>query len=249
MNSEWLKAIRLAECSHIISHIPPNAKILEIGAGAGWQAEYMKNLGYEVEAVDIEYGIYSSIKIFPIKNYNGRDLPYSNDRFDLIFSSNVLEHVIEIDDLMREMRRVLKPGGVAIHLMPSVSWRIFTIATHYIFLIKYVLLFMTRNPIEKNGISSNYVKASLSEKIIRILVPRRHGECGNFVSEIFLYSRRRWLKAFSRHGWKVIGGGGSAIFYTGYSVSGSIISLKIRKLLSRVFGSGSEIYVVIDNAK
>jgi SAM-dependent methyltransferase len=45
-------------------------------------------------------------------------LPYPADHFDLVICSHVLEHVPDDRSAMRELCRVLRPGGVAILLVP-----------------------------------------------------------------------------------------------------------------------------------
>lgn len=42
-------------------------------------------------------------------------LPYGDGAFDLVYSTNVLEHVQDLRGAFREMRRVLAPGGFAHH--------------------------------------------------------------------------------------------------------------------------------------
>lgn len=46
------------------------------------------------------------------------DIQYSDDFFDVIYCSHVLEHVVDDRKAMREFRRVLKPDGWAILLVP-----------------------------------------------------------------------------------------------------------------------------------
>lgn len=46
------------------------------------------------------------------------DLSFNNDQFDIIFCSHVLEHVEADRKAMKELYRVLKPGGFAILLVP-----------------------------------------------------------------------------------------------------------------------------------
>jgi len=49
------------------------------------------------------------------------DLPFEDQTFDLIWCSHVLEHVEQDRQAMRELHRVLKPGGLAIVQVPI--WR------------------------------------------------------------------------------------------------------------------------------
>jgi SAM-dependent methyltransferase len=46
------------------------------------------------------------------------DLPFPDDSFDVILCSHVLEHVVDDRKAMRELYRVLRPGGWALVLVP-----------------------------------------------------------------------------------------------------------------------------------
>lgn len=46
------------------------------------------------------------------------DIQYPDDSFDVIFCNHVLEHVTDDQQCMRELRRVLRPGGLAIMQVP-----------------------------------------------------------------------------------------------------------------------------------
>jgi len=41
----------------------------------------------------------------------GRELPYDNDFFDLVFDNSALEHILDLDKALSEIARVTKPGG------------------------------------------------------------------------------------------------------------------------------------------
>jgi SAM-dependent methyltransferase len=43
--------------------------------------------------------------------YDGKTIPFDNDTFDSILTSEVLEHVFNLEPIMQELCRVLKPGG------------------------------------------------------------------------------------------------------------------------------------------
>ena len=45
--------------------------------------------------------------------------------FDLIFSSNLLEHIPDLNRCLEECRRVLKDDGLMLHTMPSRWWKLF----------------------------------------------------------------------------------------------------------------------------
>ncbi len=56
--------------------------------------------------------------------YDGYSLPFENNRFDGIFSSEVFEHVFNLEHMIGELNRVLKPGGKMLVTCP------FAIAEH-----------------------------------------------------------------------------------------------------------------------
>lgn len=55
----------------------------------------------------------------PIAVGAGEHLPYPDGSFDLITCLDVLEHVASTDDVLMEMRRVLKPGGTVLTTIPN----------------------------------------------------------------------------------------------------------------------------------
>jgi len=50
-------------------------------------------------------------------------IPFPDMYFDLVFSDQVFEHVLEQEVAFREIHRVLKKGGVSIHVIPA-KWQI-----------------------------------------------------------------------------------------------------------------------------
>lgn len=78
--------------------------------------------------------------------YNGKNIPFQDGHFDSVFSSEVFEHIFNLEDILKELNRVLKNGG---HLLITCP---FSICEHEVpndfaryssYAIKYLL--------EKNG--------------------------------------------------------------------------------------------------
>lgn len=55
-------------------------------------------------------------KMFVVK---GRRLPFSNNKFDLVTAIDVLEHIKDDLGTLEEIKRVLKPNGIGIFLVPA----------------------------------------------------------------------------------------------------------------------------------
>ena len=123
MNLQHLKAIRDYELDLVQALMPLGGRILEVGSGAGWQAQRLADQGRSIVALDVPTSNYTHVRAYPPVLYDGERIPIAGDTFDVVFSSNVLEHVDNLIFLSAELRRVLKPGGLAIHVLPTPSWR------------------------------------------------------------------------------------------------------------------------------
>ena len=129
---EHLQQLRLSELESIFPLLPKKGDLLEIGAGTGWQSKVLAEHGYVVQAVDLDSSTYKAERVWPVKDYDGKILPYDNETFDIVFSSNVMEHIPHVVDFQSEIQRVLKEDGIVIHLIPSSSWRTWTNITQFI---------------------------------------------------------------------------------------------------------------------
>jgi SAM-dependent methyltransferase len=125
-----LEAIRRHELDVVLLLLPDSGRVLEIGAGAGWQAKYLANRGYIVSAIDLPSSNYLENRIWPVIDYDGSKIPFDDNTFDVIFSSNVLEHIPNVYAFQEEIHRVLKQDGRVIHVLPSSSWRFWTNIAH-----------------------------------------------------------------------------------------------------------------------
>jgi hypothetical protein len=117
----------------ILAHVPPGARLAEIGGGEPVVAAALAELGYEVTVVDpydgagngpTEYEQY--VRQFPsvklVKERFGTHLPWLEDTFDAVYSVSVLEHLPadEIAAVFAGMQQFLRRGGHSIHCIDSV---------------------------------------------------------------------------------------------------------------------------------
>lgn len=124
-----LREIRERELAMVVRLFPPGSRILEIGGGSGWQAKRLSDLGYDVTSIDIVTSVYLHDRVFDVQVYDGKAVPFGDSSFDAVFSSNALEHIELIEPYQHELLRVVKRNGRAVHLIPSSSWRAWTIVT------------------------------------------------------------------------------------------------------------------------
>jgi SAM-dependent methyltransferase len=239
--------IRIYELEQVLPFMPAGCSILEIGAGAGWQAKVLADKGFQVTAIDIASSRYRADQIWPVIDYDGEQIPFPDHSFDVVFSSNTLEHIPHVVTFMDEVGRVLKPGGVAIHVMPSGVWRFWTMVTHYAYL-PYYLKKGTRSVLARARAADVGIVKILGEELYELFVPSRHGERGTVVTELYLFSRPAWLALFQKSHWKVAQAYPNRLFYTGHGFFGGRLGIKSRRRLSSLLGSACNIFVLEPNA-
>lgn len=247
-NVEFLHVIREFEYIKIIDRFTPGARILEIGGGTGYQAKRLAEDGYTVDSIDIPNSNYANQLEFPVQAYDGRNIPFPDNSFDVVFSSNVLEHVLDLTYLQKEMKRVLKPGGYCVHIMPTGAWRFWTNLAHYTELFQCLVGLVPR--LFPKGVSRQALFDSAS--VLRLMagtakhyaIVPRHGETGNAISEITTFSSRHWRQQFLDHLFTIDEATPAGLFYTGHMVLGSHLSLNTRQKLAKWLGSACVIYVI-----
>ena len=107
---------------------PPNNKqkprILDIGCGNGSLSNFLAQQGYEVVGVEeSESGVKLANQTFPNCRFiqgSIYDLPYSEigDKFDIVISVEVIEHLFYPRELVRSAKKCLKPNGRLIMTTP-----------------------------------------------------------------------------------------------------------------------------------
>lgn len=232
---------RLAELDLIKSWIKPGMKVLEIGGGNGFQANILNSWGCNVTSIDLASRNLSRKEYYNVQEYNGKDIPMPANHFDLIFSSNVLEHVEQLPELFNEMRRVLKPSGLLIHILPTVSWRTWTSIAHYGFIVKYLFFRekachgMSKAPSATSVLSFRGVK--------RLLWAGPHGVYPSSISELHYFRKKAWRDVFTRNGFIIKAIFANHLFYTGYNLF-PVVTISMRKKIAPILGSSCNIFVM-----
>jgi SAM-dependent methyltransferase len=233
MDLAHLEQLRLQELEEVLPHLPRGARVLEIGAGTGAQARELAARGWSADAVDLASSPYARARLFPVRDYDGRTLPFPDASFDVVFSSNALEHIAELDEFLTETRRVLRSGGIAIHVQPTATWRLWTTLALY-----------AVRPWQRARGAGGPSGAGPGPRAPGALSPRRHGEHGNAWSELYLFSRCRWRRLFRRARFSVTAERPGRLFYTGCSLLGDRLTMATRRRLSRVLGSSTRVWIL-----
>ena len=102
------------------SSVPASsAKILDCGCGLGRLVNALRNNGISAFGCDTPDSLQSVSDIFKLISFRPYRLPFDDDTFDVVLTNSILEHVHDHRALYLEIKRILKPGGCAIHIFPS----------------------------------------------------------------------------------------------------------------------------------
>jgi SAM-dependent methyltransferase len=242
--STMLEQVRAAEWEDVKHLFRPGMRVLDLGGGSGYQASLMSEYGCEVVSIDICRRPPETMH-FPVAIYDGLHIPATDGSFDAVFSSNVLEHIRSLPPILRELERVLRADGFALHIMPSATWRVWTTVTAFVYLFQRAT--GLRPAPSAQGIRETQEMASLNgplaswwRRVGQAFAP--HGEYANALVEVYYFSRRRWIRVFESNGWAVVGTARGGIYYSGYMALPSQ-NIARRKRLARVLGSSATIFV------
>jgi SAM-dependent methyltransferase len=108
--------------SHIVGRLPEDQpRILDVGCGTGANLELLGQFG-SAEGVDVSVQALEFCRargLTEVREGEAERLPFDDESFDLVTGLDVVEHLD--DDLagLREMYRVLRPGGYALVFVPA----------------------------------------------------------------------------------------------------------------------------------
>lgn len=98
----------------VLAEYSPHSKILDLGAGNSPFKKYI-NKNTCPNLISTDFGLFEMIDVTADLNEN---IPFKSDYFDVVIISNVLEHLVEPQQILKECFRILKPGGVVIGQTP-----------------------------------------------------------------------------------------------------------------------------------
>lgn len=240
---------RAEEFNRVKNFFCGGLRVLEIGGGNGYQASLISAMGASVVSIDVVEPSVCDNVYFPVRVYDGQNLPFPDNYFDVVFSSNVLEHIGDLRTTLREIHRVLKPDGRAIHILPTPAWRVWTSLSHYMHVAQRVVgkvvdvakgQHMGHMEFGTKGVVRRH---TVRHTLMRVLGIAPHGEYSSAISELWYFSRRRWLRLFEQYGFCMVDDYPGGVFYTGHGVFPSL-SLQERQKLARALGSATRVYVL-----
>jgi SAM-dependent methyltransferase len=124
----WYRALHRIVFDALDRHLPDwrERRILDAGCGTGAILQRLgnpeRNVGVDLAPEAIEFCRQRGLT--NVQQADIAALPFADESFDAVISSSVLYHdwVKDIDAAMRELKRVLRPGGFLFLVLPAFSF-------------------------------------------------------------------------------------------------------------------------------
>lgn len=127
IDAERMVLISKFLCQSASQNNSSDLRLLDIGSGFGFFSLCARKNGFEV--VSINPGEYENLVYAELFNMNGytaniqegmfEDFKFSIESFDVVIASQVLEHVKHPREMVSEIERILKPGGILVIAVPN----------------------------------------------------------------------------------------------------------------------------------
>lgn len=105
-------------------YITPNTRVLELGSGLGEFTEELVKTGVDIVGLELTPELITKakerIKNVVFKEGDAHHLPFKDNVFDFVVGNAILHH-LDLQQALREIRRVLKDGGKIIFFEPNLA--------------------------------------------------------------------------------------------------------------------------------
>lgn len=207
------QSLREREIDAVFRDVPDDTfnEALELGAGDGAQSRIIARYAKSVLCTDLNPERLAQ-EPYPKVTYDICDaekLPYESGRFDLIYSSNLLEHLAEPKLALLEMHRVLRDNGVMVHVIPNRFWKLLHLALFYpnqmASMAEIALSRERRRNLGQIDERGNNLRRQQPSFIGRNLWPAVHGEHRSHWTEFVRMGGSYWERTFSQAGFQPAG--------------------------------------------
>lgn len=122
-DSYWSKGA-IVRVKKIIKLIGRDKKVLDVGCYDGFVGEIIKKKNNDVYGLDASMNCVEAAQKKGIKAHIGdleKEFPFESNFFDTVVAGEIIEHILDTNFFIDEIKRVLKPDGELIITTPNVA--------------------------------------------------------------------------------------------------------------------------------
>ena len=119
----WLmRGRRMIVLDNLARYSSPGARVLELGCGSGIFVGELADAGFDSSGLDISADAVHFGQLQGVRNLAvlaGHRIDFPDDTFDAVLSLDVIEHLEHEEWALKEIERVVKPGGLVVIMAPA----------------------------------------------------------------------------------------------------------------------------------
>ncbi len=121
-NEELFKGFTRAFVEVVLRH-KNRGRFLDIGCAVGFLLEEARNAGFEVEGIELNKKAAEIVRAkgFDVKTCSIGENSYRENIFDVVTLNHILEHIIELNKFLQDIKRILKKDGILVIGVPNHS--------------------------------------------------------------------------------------------------------------------------------
>lgn len=182
---------------------PGIRKILEIGCGNGENLKFFTDLGFETcgtesNPVRVAECRSKGLRVFP-SSIDGFKSVENYAPFDFIYSSHVLEHVIDVDLHIRQLAAMLRPEGFVYIETPDLSGESFIYQTHTVFHVHTFSLASMLRLLAKHGFEAVRVLVDGNIQVLAQKMGITTKPTERLMGPIYADASMRYLECIAAH--------------------------------------------------
>ena len=133
LGNQWKGDIRFAdhlERYNFAADYCTGKVVLDIACGTGYWSHIMSKVAKSVTGVDVDkFAVENAQKQYKADNLryllgDWETIPMDDASVDIAVSFETIEHIVNYDHFLQELKRVLKPGGMLLMSTPNFRWEI-----------------------------------------------------------------------------------------------------------------------------
>lgn len=215
-----LEKLRIKEINIVFDYLGSRRfrNALELGAGNGFQSALLVDRCENLIATDMNEERLPKLSEDPRIDFQVLDAEivgdwFEGETFDFIFSSNLMEHLPDVDRCLSGCHKILAREGVMINILPNWGWRLIASILYYPVkasrlagkLLQYRRITRDRTRTVGSAIRGNNLKLNRKKSpIIDRLLPPPHGVSANSLIELYAFRRQAWIEIFQKNDFEVI---------------------------------------------
>ena len=208
---DWQRTVRRFEVDSIFAKFADCRfeQALELGCGSGQNSRFLAAYCEHLTATEFDAGKLTE------ENGDGvtfmvadaQDLSaFATNSMDLVFSSNLIEHLPDVGRCLEECRRVVKPDGIIVHTVPNNVWKMFHLLLFYPAVVRQGIRRILSREWEQGRECNDQsvrlddnMRPRVSRMSLTRLFPKIHGISRTHLGEFARWRDSIWKRTFRRN--------------------------------------------------